>query len=208
MLFSAMSTRRLSCFSSTSRAMQLDGVVLEHLDGARDLADLVAVLARGDRDRGVVTRELDHRLGDPARGGTARGAWWPSPIGPISTIATSALSSTQAISDFAVALTKSTACCASRVRRLRCCLIRSSTPFGDMGVVVGLLDRLILREFVGIEVDLTGRLEQSRQAVADALLQRNGFAPLVLVGGLLLADLLHQRQKFKPDLHRGRGRSA
>ena len=55
-----------------------------------------------------------------------------------------------------------------------------------MGVVVGLLDRLVLREFVGVERHLIGGLEQRRQAVGDAAFQR------ARIGRLLRRDLLDQ----------------
>ena len=41
---------------------KLNGIVLEHLDRARHLADLVGIAARGNADRGIVLGELRHRV--------------------------------------------------------------------------------------------------------------------------------------------------
>ena len=174
---------------------QLDGVVLEHLDGARHRADLVAIVARRNDGRGVVARKPDHRLGDAGRAATARGASWQARSGRSERSPRRRDNSTHTASDFAVALTKAMASCASCEPELAVVLDQPLDAVGDMGVVVGLLDRLVLREFVGIERDLV-----ARPRTATAGFRRCGFPANLDRPAAFRRDLRHQRRQPALDL--------
>ncbi len=118
MLLSAISMRRLSCLSSTSRAMSWIALSL-NTDTARAIAPTSSRSAR----KGITVvvswraRRVIAWVMRPSRDSTR--CMVARPIGPIRTIATNAHSSTHTASDVAVELTKAMFCCASLSRRSR-----------------------------------------------------------------------------------------